>query len=135
MSLADALKDVKDEVVGGKELTDALFASIAAEYELNPKLLARKWEESGWTVEGLRMMAVVMDPARNLEKKIEEQINELCRSYRVSRDRVVQKLWNGQKVTVICHLPRANRWGYVAVKHSDASAVKLSWAARFETCN
>ena len=135
MSLADALRDAKDAVLGGEEPNEALFASIADDYGLNPKLIASKWVENGWTAEGIRQMAVVTDPVRNLEKKIDDQIDSLCRYYRVPRERVVTRLWNGQKVTLICHLPRASRWGYVAVKHSDASAVKLPWSARFEACN
>lgn len=148
-NLKDALSDLKAEVVNGKALAD-LLADIAADYSVNPALLARKFAESYGSEEALRGNAAAIGkseaprPAyltrvaihgRASADQVAVAVAGMCARYNVPVSATVKVEMDGRIYTVICHLTSCPTWRYRAVRHADAACLKLARTAKFTTVN
>lgn len=69
-NLQDALTDLKNEAIQGRQITNELVAEVAADYSLNPQLVRRKFDESYPHPELLANTAAAADPKAALEREI-----------------------------------------------------------------
>ena len=122
MSLAEALSDLKAEVINGRNVSD-VAEEIAADYALNPALLTRKFVESYGSEESVRLIEKETSP----EVRIAREVARLCAKYRADPSRVEVKHHEGETYTVVCKLMDNAKYGLVAVRHSDARFVQLAW--------
>lgn len=94
MSLSDAMQDLKNAVINGAALADDLFAEIAADYDLNPKLLARKAQEAGWTETSLRAIAAATSPEIVFAEKVKATTEEYVAKYGNNRFTGIEFFWH-----------------------------------------
>jgi hypothetical protein len=117
--LHDALADLKNIALSGKPLP---FAEVAADYDINPKLLERKWHESYPN----GVVAPLMTEKQMIEKKTLETIIKLCQMYGVNPGSCPVREVRGVKYTIIGRLAGAKRFHFAAVSHKDGRSYKLA---------
>lgn len=127
MSLSDAMADLKSEIQNGRDLAEAIV-EIAKDYALNPKLMERKWSESGFTIEGTKAVAVACDEKVNHAKRLAEVFVKWEAAVKIAnganpvrkRSGIVQ----GDKYTIIGY--QANRrYPWIAVNHNTLNVYEL----------
>lgn len=119
MMIADALSDLKNIALSGKPLP---FAEVAADYDINPKLLERKWNESYPN----GVVAPLMTEKQMIEKALLDTILRMCAKYNVPVSETKVVTFKGKPFTVIGTRPGSKRFHYLAVSHQDGRAYNLT---------
>lgn len=94
MMISDALQDLKNAALSGKELN---FAEVAADYEINPKLLERKFHESY-----PNGVVALKTSHEMMKEKIDASVAFYCKRYDISAPLVGERTFKGQRYIVIC---------------------------------
>lgn len=116
--IADAIQDLKNAALSGKTLN---FEEIAADYEINAKLLERKFHES------YPHGVVALESAADmLKRKIENRVSELCAYYGVPLSETKVMTIRGVTYTMICSLSGAKRYKYAGVSHKNGASYKIA---------
>ena len=115
--LTDAIADLKNEAVRGNAITDELIAEVAADYSLNPVLLARKFAESYPHPELLANSAAAADPKAALEREIAAARESLNRQY-VGLGQGEELYFGAEAYIVFGHVSAVRR---LAIRKSDAT--------------
>ena len=116
--IADALQDLKNAALSGKELN---FAEIAADYELNAKLLERKFHESY-----PNGVVALKSEREMIAEKIEATVARMCAKYNVPVSNCQERVVRGVKYTIIGRFAGSKKWHYSGVSHVDGEPWRLT---------
>lgn len=118
--LADALSDLRGEVLAGKTAADVVD-SVAADYSLNPKLVMRKFLESYGSEDALRATAAATKPKAKADE-LQDKIAKACARYRVPNDEGVKLVtFEGKRYSAVCRSGSK----VIGVSHDDLGVWQL----------
>lgn len=115
--LAQAIDDLKEAHLAGGPVA---VEEIAADYGVNPVLLARKFAES--YPNGVARLTSAQDA---LAAKIEKNVERVAKLYGVDPQRAKEMEIRGVRYKVLCRDARARVRPYVAIRLTDGQAVRL----------
>ena len=121
----DAIQDCKIDALAGREIN---FAEIADDYDLNPKLLERKWNES--FPNGYKTIESALAPRRKVTPsayripadRLQTKVESVCARYKVSPAGCTVETIRGVPYTIIGKF----RTRLLGVSHIDGCAYKIS---------
>ena len=116
--IADALQDLKNAALSGKELN---FAEIAADYEINPKLLERKFHESY-----PHGVVALKSEREMIAEKVAATVARMCAKYGVSPEGCTVREVRGVRYTIIGRFAGSKKFHYSGVSHVDGEAWRLA---------
>jgi hypothetical protein len=117
MMIADALQDLKNLALANKPL---VFAEVAEDYGLNPKLLERKFHESF-----PNGVVALKSSADLIKEQLADKIAFYCKRYGIDRPLVGERVFKGQRYIVICADAAKRKRPWVAVSLADARGYLL----------
>ena len=131
MSMIEALNAVRSEA-GAVDSLKNFLSDVADEHDVTVERIVdcfqKKYGKSIEQFASEQATAFVLATTRK-EEALQEIVRRVARNYGVDGSKTEVREMDGKRYTLLCHLPRAERWGYVAVCHDDLQAYKLDRSA------
>lgn len=96
----EAFEDLKREVREGKTVVEVV-REIAADYNVNAKLLERKFFESFKDEAACRAFAMATDPEKNRVEHVERQVDRMCKKWNVATEGCTRVKYRGEVFTIV----------------------------------